>query len=192
MCLNRTHRLLIKHHMYKLRVYGHRRWRRSPRQVSAIFLRFARPPMLSRPFWQNTCNELAYVQTQTPYVHDDKASCNLLLHTVTHCTTMQRKHNANASWALQYTATDCNRLQQTAIHCHALHHTAPHCKTMRMHRVHVHLYSWKHVLSTQWATAMIREFMKTYSLYTVMSRVHENIFSLHDEESSSWEHVLFI
>ena len=35
-CLKRTHRLLIKHRIHMLCVYGHRRWRRSPRQVSAI------------------------------------------------------------------------------------------------------------------------------------------------------------
>ena len=34
-CLKRTHRLLIKHQMHMLRVYGHRRWRRCPRQVWA-------------------------------------------------------------------------------------------------------------------------------------------------------------
>ena len=33
-CSKTTHRLLIKHHMHMLRVYGHRRWWRSPRQVS--------------------------------------------------------------------------------------------------------------------------------------------------------------
>ena len=35
-CLKNTHRFVgIKPHMHMLRVYGHRRWRRSPRQVSA-------------------------------------------------------------------------------------------------------------------------------------------------------------
>jgi len=34
-CLKRTHRLLSKHRMHMHRVYGHRRWLRPPRQVSA-------------------------------------------------------------------------------------------------------------------------------------------------------------
>jgi len=36
-CLMRIHRLLIKHHMHMLRVYGHRCWRRSPHQVYAMW-----------------------------------------------------------------------------------------------------------------------------------------------------------
>ena len=39
-CLKRTHRLLIRHHMHTLRVYGHRRWRRSPCQVSTSIKQF--------------------------------------------------------------------------------------------------------------------------------------------------------
>jgi len=54
------------------------------------------------------------------WMHHSKMKPQLttaLLHTVTHCNT------------LQHTATHCNTLRHTATHCNTLQHTATHCNT---------------------------------------------------------------
>jgi len=50
-CLKRSHCLLIQHHIHMLRVYGHRCWQWSPRQVSALSLSVAVFLSLSHILW---------------------------------------------------------------------------------------------------------------------------------------------
>ena len=46
--------------------------------------------------------------------------CVELLHTATHCKT------------LQLNTTHCNTLKHTATHCNTLHHAATHCRRVRL------------------------------------------------------------
>jgi len=59
------------------------------------------------------------------------AAFGILLHTESHCKTLQ--DTATHCNILQHTATHCNTLQHTATHCNTLQHTATHCSSCLQH-----------------------------------------------------------
>jgi len=83
-CLKRTHRLLIKHHMHMLRVYGHRRWRRSPHQVFASDSQ----ALVSLSCYDTHKHTQKHTNTQTIlHTHTRNHARTVLIHIRTHCGT---------------------------------------------------------------------------------------------------------